>query len=395
MKPRNQMMKRKRLSLYLLSILSLLSITLPSLAVTPPPPKLEARSYFMMDFHSGKVLADHNADQRMPPASLTKIMTVYAVLNEIKRGNLNLDDQVTVSKKAWKAPGSRMFIEVDKRVPVEELLKGVIVQSGNDASIALAEHIAGDERTFAELMNQHAQRLGMTNTHFVNSTGLPDPDHYTTAHDLTLLTQALIAEFPEYYPWFRIKQFTYNDITQHNRNRLLWRDPTVDGVKTGHTEEAGYCLVASAKRDEMRLISTVMGTDSDNARASASQALLNYGFRFFTTRLIHDPTSPLREVRIYKGALETLPVGVARPIYVTVPKERAEGLSIQVDMDPWITAPISKGQELGTLSIRLENKTILESPVIALQKVPTGGLVHRVMDEGWLLIEQWRNRPHE
>jgi len=376
-------------------ILSLCLISPPSGAITPPPPKIAAKSYFLMDFHSGKVLASHHADERMPPASLTKIMTVYTVFRELKRGSLKLEDKVTVSKKAWKAPGSRMFIEVDKKVSVENLLKGIIVQSGNDASIALAEHIAGDEHTFAELMNQHAKQLKMKNTHFVNSTGLPDPRHYSSAHDLALLTQALIAEFPRYYEWFKIKEFTFNGITQHNRNRLLWRDPSVDGVKTGHTEEAGYCLVTSARRDPMRLISTVMGTESENARASASQALLNYGFRFFITRKLLDAGKPLQETRVYKGATETLPVGITEPLYVTVPKEQEDKLSTQVDLDPWITAPVKKGQELGVLRVRLDKKSILQHPVVALREVPVGGLLQRVMDEGWLLFEQWRNQPDE
>ncbi len=367
----------------------------PTQAITPPPPKIAAKSYFLMDFNSGKALVEHHADERMPPASLTKIMTVYTVFRELNRGTLQLEDQVTISKKAWKAPGSRMFIEVDKKVSVEDLLKGVIIQSGNDASIALAEHIAGDENTFAELMNQHAKRLNLKNTHFVNSTGLPDPEHYSTARDLALLTRALIAEFPKYYDWFKIKEFTFNGITQHNRNRLLWRDPTVDGVKTGHTEEAGYCLVASANRDPMRLISTVMGTESENDRASASQALLNYGFRFFTTRRLLDSSKPLQEVRIYKGAVEMLPVGIDKPLYVTVPKELENTLSTQVDLDPWITAPVKKGQELGVLRVRLGKKSIDRQPVVALENVPVGGLVHRVMDEGWLLFEQWRNQPDE
>ena len=375
--------------------LTLWLTALPSHAITPSPPKLSAKSYFLMDFDSGKALVEHNADQRMPPASLTKIMTVYSVFKELERGSLSLNDQVTVSKKAWKAPGSRMFIEVDKKVSVEDLLKGVIIQSGNDASIALAEHIAGDEHTFSELMNQHAQRLGLKNTHYVNSTGLPDPDHYTTARDLALLTQTLIAEFPQYYAWFKIKEFTFNGITQHNRNRLLWRDSSVDGVKTGHTEEAGYCLVASAYRDPMRLISTVMGTESENARASASQALLNYGFRFYTTRKVADNGEPLQEVRIYKGSIENLPVGIIEPLYVTIPKEMENKLSTQVEIDPWITAPVKKGQELGILNVRLGNKSILEHPVVSLEDVGEGGLVHRVLDEGWLLIEQWRNRPDE
>ncbi len=368
----------------------LLWLTLPAGAVIPPPPQLEAKSYQLIDFHSGKALAGKDADLRLPPASLTKIMTVYAAFHELAQGNLKLDDRVTVSEKAWRAPGSRMFIEVGKQVRVEDLLKGIIVQSGNDASIALAEHIAGDERTFAELMNQHARRLGMTGTHYVNSTGLPDPDHYTTAHDLGILTRALIREFPQYYPWFKIRQFTYNGITQRNRNLLLWRDPTVDGVKTGHTQEAGYCLVASAKRGDQRLISVVMGTASENARASASQALLNYGFRFFFTRRLVDAGKPLQEVRVYKGARQTLPVGVSEGVYVTIPKDKADDLTTEITVESWLTAPIAKGRPVGVFRVRLEDETIAEHPLVALEDVPAGGLVRRLLDEGWLLFDRWR-----
>lgn len=358
-------------------------------AVVPTPPKLAAESYILTDFHSGTVLAEQNADEKLPPASLTKIMTVYVVFKELKQGNLKLDELVTVSEKAWRAPGSRMFIEVNKQVPVEDLLKGVIIQSGNDASIALAEHIAGDESTFAELMNHHAKVLGLTNTHYVNSTGLPDENHYTTAKDLARLTQALIAEFPEYYGWFSIKEFTYNGITQKNRNLLLWRDPTVDGVKTGHTEEAGYCLVASAKRDDMRLISAVMRTASENARASASQALLNYGFRFFTTQKVHDNGKPLTEVRVYKGKTETLPLGVTEPVYVTLPKGQEKNLVTELVVEPWPTAPVEKGQNLGKVILKVEDKVIAERPLIALESIEEGGLIRQWMDEAWLMIKQW------
>lgn len=376
--------------LYFVLIPLLLLLAQPANAVIPAPPQLQAKSYYLMDFHSGKALAGQQENLALPPASLTKIMTVYVVFHELAQGNLHLDDQVTVSEKAWRAPGSRTFIEVGKQVSVENLLKGVIVQSGNDASIALAEHIAGDERTFAELMNQHARQLGLTNTHYVNSTGLPAPEHYTTAHDLALLTQALIREFPQYYSWFRMKEFTYNGITQRNRNLLLWRDPSVDGVKTGHTEGAGYCLVASANRNGMRLISVVLGTASENARASASQALLNYGFRFYITKKLLDNDKPLREVRVYKGDSETVPLGLSNPVYVTVPKGQEKQLTTEIDITPQIIAPVEQGQKLGNLKVMLKDETIAQYPVIALKRINTGNWIGRLLDEGWLLVDQWR-----
>ncbi len=380
-----------RLNVLHFVLIPLLLLAKPVAALIPAPPELQAKSYYLMDFHSGKALARHQEDVPLPPASLTKIMTVYVVFHELAQGNLHLDDRVTVSEKAWRAPGSRMFIEVGKQVSVADLLKGVIVQSGNDASIALAEHIAGDERTFAELMNQHARRLGLTNTHYSNSTGLPAPEHYTTAHDLALLTRALIAEFPRYYAWFKIKEFTYNGITQRNRNLLLWRDPSVDGVKTGHTEEAGYCLVASAKRNGMRLISVVLGTASENARASASQALLNYGFRFYVTKKLFDDDKPLRAVRVYKGDAETVPVGLASPVYVTVPKGQEQQLSSEIQITPQIVAPVEQGQELGSLTVKLNDEVIARHPLIALKTVDSGNWIRRLLDEGWLLIDQWRS----
>ncbi len=380
-----------RLNVFHFVLIPLLLLVRPAAAIIPAPPELQAKSYYLMDFHSGKALARHRETLPLPPASLTKIMTVYVVFHELAQGNLSLDDRVTVSEKAWRAPGSRMFIEVGKQVSVADLLKGVIVQSGNDASIALAEHIAGDERTFAELMNQHARRLGLANTHYTNSTGLPDPEHYTTAHDLALLTRALIAEFPQYYAWFKIKEFTYNGITQRNRNLLLWRDPSVDGVKTGHTEEAGYCLVTSAQRNGMRLISVVLGTASENARASASQALLNYGFRFYVTRKLFDNDKPLREVRVYKGDTETVSVGLADPVYVTVPKGQEKQLTSEIQIEPQIVAPVERGRELGSLTVTLNDAVIGRYPLIALKKVDRGNWVRRLLDEGWLLIDQWRH----
>ena len=267
----------------------------------PPAPSIAAKSFILLDFNSDKILAEENADIKLSPASLTKIMTVYVIFRELSNGHLTLDEKVTISKKAWKTPGSRMFVEVNKKISIEDLLKGVIIQSGNDASVALAEHVAGDEETFAAMMNQHAERLGMLDSHFENSMGLPSENHFTTARDLAKLTTAVIKEFPEYYRWDSEKDFTFNNITQSNRNLLLWRDKSVDGVKTGYTEDAGYCMVASAKREQMRLISVVMGTANANARANESQSLLNYGFRFFETHRLYEANKALSEPRIWKG----------------------------------------------------------------------------------------------
>jgi len=247
----------------------------------PTPPNIAAKSYILQDFASGRIIAEQNSQQRLPPASITKLMTAYVVSHELAVGNISLADEVLISEKAWRMVGSRSFIEVNTKVPVEVLLRGMIIQSGNDAAVALAEHIAGSEETFAQMMNQYAQQLGMFNTNYRNSTGLPDPDHYTTAADIAILSAATIRDYPDHYKWYAEKEFTYNDITQHNRNKLLWRDNTVDGLKTGHTEEAGYCLAASAQRSGMRLISVVLGTRSDNARAQETQKLFNYGFPYF------------------------------------------------------------------------------------------------------------------
>lgn len=355
--------------------------------LVPAAPSLAAKAYFLVDSESGKVLAEHNADEKLAPASLTKIMTAYVAFRELKNGNLALDDQVTVSEKAWKTPGSRMFIEVNNKIEVEKLLKGIIISSGNDASVALAEHIAGDESTFAQLMNQNAIRLGMSNTQFTNSMGLSEEGHYTTARDLATLTRALIHEFPEYYAWHAIKEFDYNNITQQNRNKLLWRDSTVDGVKTGHTEDAGYCLVASAKKDDMRLISVVMGTGSTDARANQNQALLNYGFRFFATHQLYNANEPLAQARIWKGEKKTLQLGLAESLYVTVPRRHFKDLQATVKVDEKIMAPIEVGEKLGLISIMLGDELYRTEPLTALENVPKGGIFRKLYDEALLLIE--------
>lgn len=355
---------------------------------TPAPPMVAGTSYFLMDFFSGRVLAEKDPDKRVSPASLTKIMTVYVAFNELKAGHLTLDEKVTVSKNAWETGGSKMFIEVNKQVSVEDLLQGIIIQSGNDASVALAEHIAGSEQTFAAMMNEHASQLGMLNSNFENSTGLPMPNHYSSARDLALLARAVITEFPEYYRWDSQKEFTYNNITQRNRNLLLWRDESVDGLKTGYTEDAGYCMVASAIRDDMRLISVVMGTSSPNARANESQSLLNYGFRFYETHKLYDAGQVLVEARIRKGETSKLSVGVAEDVYVTAPRKHFNELKAETLVDKAILAPISKGDAVGTLNVSLADDVLLSKPLIAMDSVAEGGFFRRLYDAALVLLER-------
>ena len=354
----------------------------------PAPPRLNASSYFLQDFDSGRILAERNADEVLPPASLTKIMTVYIAFRELANNRLSLDEMVTISEKAWRTPGSKMFIEVNKQVSVEDLLKGIIIQSGNDASVAIAEHIAGDEYTFAELMNQQAQRLGMHSTHFMNATGLPVPEqHYTTARDLAMLTRAVIKEFPEYYRWDSVKEFTFNNITQKNRNILLWRDESVDGVKTGHTEEAGYCLIASAKRENMRLISVVLGTKSKSARANESQTLLNYGFRFYDTHKLYDATTELTTARVWKGASDTVSLGVAEDLYVTISRRHYKEMKAATSVDVKIMAPIKQGDQLGVVNVTLRDATVKSMPLVALNAVAKGSFLQRTYDSALMLIK--------
>jgi len=372
---------------YLIAVLLLLTLVPVHAAPVPAPPSLAATGYLLIDMHSDRVLVEKNAEQRLEPASLTKIMTAHVVFNELKKGNLQLTDMVSVSEKAWKTEGSRMFIEVNTRVSVEDLLKGLIIQSGNDAAVALAEHIAGSEDAFANMMNDQAARLGMRNTHFVNSTGLPDEYLYTTPRDIVKVTEALIREHPELYKLYAMKEFTYNNIRQHNRNNLLWRDESVDGVKTGHTEAAGYCLVSSAQREGMRLISVVMGTTSEKARIRESSALLNYGFRFYETHRLYGAGTALAKTRVWKGARENLPVGLAQDLYVTIPRRQYDKLQARTELQPLVHAPVSKGQTLGEVVIELQGEEVARAPLVAMAEMPEGGIWRSVVDSVLLWME--------
>ncbi|WP_148861829.1 D-alanyl-D-alanine carboxypeptidase family protein [Marinobacter fonticola] len=346
----------------------------------PSPPQIGASSYILMDAESGRIIVEGNSHERLPPASLTKMMTAYIVERELDEGRIGLEDQVPVSVNAWRTGGSRMFVKEGTQVPVEDLLKGVIIQSGNDASVALAEFIAGSEGAFADIMNQQAQILGMKDSHFVNATGLPSESHYSSAYDLAMLAKAIINDYPENYPIYEQKYFTYNDIRQPNRNSLLWRDPTVDGLKTGHTEEAGYCLVASAERNGMRLIATVMGTPSENARAQEVQKLLNYGFRYFETHALFSAGESLNQAPVWGGASDSVQMGVAEDAIVTIPQGSKGSLESVMDIDSVIKAPIQAGQELGQIRVMLNGEEIVNRPVVALEEVPEGGFFKRIWD---------------
>ncbi len=346
----------------------------------PAPPIIGAKSYLVMDSKTGRTLAAMDADMQLAPASLTKIMTTYVVFSALQQGQISLEDEVTVSEKAWRSPGSRMFIEVGSQVTVEDLLLGMIVQSGNDASVALAEYIAGSESVFAEMMNQYASRLGMSSSHFVNATGLPAEGHITTARDLALLARAMVAEFPDLYQWHSVREFTYNDIKQRNRNSLLWRDDSVDGLKTGHTDAAGYCLVASAKRDGMRLISVVLGTSSIKSRADGSQALLNYGFRFFETRLLFKAGEQISTARIWKSANVYSRLGVLEDLYITVRRGFYDKLESKLDIPAILLAPIAAGQPIAELSVSLDNEQLVTASLRALDDNPSGSFWQRTKD---------------
>ncbi|MEJ2686030.1 MAG: D-alanyl-D-alanine carboxypeptidase [Gammaproteobacteria bacterium] len=350
----------------------------------PAAPKVGAKSYVVVDYHSGQIIAQDDPDQRLPPASLTKLMTAYVVFKELEAGQIHMKDKVHISEHAWRTGGSRMFVQVGTKVPLKDLLQGMITQSGNDATVALAEYVAGTEQTFAAMMNRQAHLLGMKNSHFLDATGLPHPEHYTTARDIAKVARALIRDFPEYYKLYSEKKFTWNNITQYNRNKLLWRDPSVDGMKTGHTEAAGYCLVTSAKRENMRLISVVMGTDSENARVDVSEALLNYGFRFYDTHKLYDAGQPLTNARVWKGARAQVPLGLKSTLYVTVPRGQYRNLDASMTVDDRLMAPLTKGKPYGTVQVKLGDKVLAREPLVALQNVPEGSFWQRMLDEARL-----------
>jgi D-alanyl-D-alanine carboxypeptidase (penicillin-binding protein 5/6) len=353
----------------------------------PPPPALKARSYVLVDYDSGRALVENNPDERLDPASITKLMTAYVVFHALKDGKLALKDNVTISEHAWKAEGSRTFVQVGTQVPVEVLIQGMIVQSGNDATIALAERVGGTEETFAALMNNYAKELGMKGSHFMNSSGLPSPEHYMTARDMATLSAAIIREFPDYYKWYSQREFTWNKIRQENRNGLLGRDPSVDGIKTGHTETAGYCLVTSAKRNNMRLISVVLGTASMKAREDASQALLNYGYTFYETRKIHAAGESLQDARVWKAAFTPAQIGLRRDLYLTAPRGQFNSLKSTVEVQPQLIAPLSAQKSVGTLTISLGDKVLDKRSLYPLRDVPQGGWWRRMVDSILLWLE--------
>ena len=353
--------------------------------IIPAPPELAANGYLLIDASTGKVLVAHNGEQRLPPASLTKIMTSYVAAKQLALGTISLEDQVDISVEAWRMEGSRMFVREGTKVRLEDLIRGIVIQSGNDASVAVAEHIAGSESAFAELMNQYALQLGMTGTNYVNSTGLPDENHYTTAHDLALLTIALVSEFPEHYSIYKERSFTYGapgeqPKRQSNRNKLLFRDSSVDGVKTGHTKAAGYCLVASALREEMRLISVVMGATSEEIRARESQKLLTYGFRYFETSSLYKADNVLKQVRVWGGQHSSIRLGLMEDLVLTIPRGSRKTLKTVIDIDDEVHAPLSMGDKLGTLTVRLSENEATSLPLVALNSVQASGFLASLWD---------------
>jgi serine-type D-Ala-D-Ala carboxypeptidase (penicillin-binding protein 5/6) len=374
-------MIRRLLACALLSPTLLISVAASAAAPIPAPPSVPARAYLLEDFQTGRVLASDHADDRMEPASLTKLMTAYIVFTALHDGRLKLNDPVTVSEHAWRSEGSRTFVQVGTQIPVDILIKGMIVQSGNDATVALAERVAGTEDAFVQVMNEYARRLGMAHTHFANSDGLPSAEHYTTARDLALLAHHLIADFPDFYPLFSLHEFSWNNIKQQNRNGLLGADPTVDGLKTGHTDSAGYCLVTSSLRNGMRLISVVLGSDSVKQREQASATLLGYGFSFYQTVKVKSRGDVLAAPRVFLSASTTAPVGIAQDLYVSVGRDQATGLKSTVTLEPRLLAPLAAGTRVGDFSVATPDGVVVAKvPVVALQAVPAGGLWTRMSD---------------
>ncbi len=372
---------------FLRSIFLMLSLVgyLSAQAPVPQPPQINASSYILMDFNTGTVLAEREIDTRVEPASLTKLMTAYVIFKAIEEEQMSLNELVLVSERAWRTEGSRMFIEVGDQVRVDDLLRGMIIQSGNDASVALAEHLAGSEAAFANLMMYYADLLDMTGSSFMNATGLPDPNHYMTARDVATLAQAIISEFPNYYQLYSERSFTYNDIQQGNRNTLLRRDPSVDGLKTGYTDSAGYCLASSAIRDNMRLIAVVFGMNSAEARAEGSQVLLNYGFRFFETRRLINVNENVAEARILGGTPAYIPVGLGEEVFLTLPRGTYDDISVQVDINPDLWAPVDIGAQVGEIQILLNDSIIYENTLNALNSAEDAGYWQMLKD----YVENW------
>jgi len=355
-------------------------------SLIPTAPKIKAKAYILLDHHSGHILAEKNISVRVEPASLTKMMTAYVVMHEIKNGGIQFEDKTLISEKAWRMKGSRMFIRVNTKVSVKKLMLGMIIQSGNDASVALAEHTAGSEDSFATLMNKHAELLGMKDTNFVNSTGWPDKNHYTTVADLAILSRALISNFPEHYALYKTKNYTYNNILQFNRNNLLLIDERVDGIKTGHTESAGYCLISSALENNMRLTAVVVGTNSVDARESASRKLLNYGFKFFETFKLHAANASLTDMPIWKGDKDSVPLGLTKSLFITTPRGKRSKIKAYMNIDATIVAPIAKGQIYGKVEVKLGDDLIAERSLVALEDVSEGGFWRRTVDNIKLLF---------
>lgn len=364
----------------LLSLFCLTRVDAGIVRTVPAPPEVDSPAYILVDYHSGKVMAEKEADTRIEPASLTKMMSVYVIDQELKNGRLNLLDEVPISENAWRTEGSRMFVDPGKKITVNVLLHGVIIQSGNDATVALAEYIAGSESAFADLMNQYAQLLGMKDTHFVNSTGIPNPDHYTTARDLSKLSHAVIKDFPNTYRIYSEKWFTFNNIKQPNRNRLLWREPYIDGIKTGHSSTAGYCLAASGQKEHMRLISILLGAKSEGKRTEQTLQLLRYGFRFYETRQLFQAKTAIHDPRVWMGAERNVPLGIESDLFITIPQGEYKNLDAKMFIDKKITAPIKKGATYGKLIVKLNDQVLAETPLVALNNIPQGPILSRMSD---------------
>lgn len=355
-------------------------------SIIPAAPTLDARGYVLMDANTGAVLAGKDIDTTMPPASLTKLMTLYQIASALKTQRLQLSDLIPISENAWRTGGSKMFVKVGSQVPVSDLIQGIAVVSGNDACVAMAEHLAGTEQAFSDLMNHSAKLLGMKNTNYTDATGLPNANHYTSPRDLAILTKAIVNDFPEYYGWYSQKWFEYNGIKQPNRDVLLWRDPSIEGMKTGHTDDAGYCLVSTAKRNNMRLISVIMGSKSTKSRADASLALLNYGFRFYESKQLIAANTAVKEPRVWYGAEKNIPVGTFKNVFITLPTGQVDKAKTIITLNPKIKAPLKKGQEVGNIEVQLNDKVYLHEPLVALKDDPKGGLFRRLGDHVAILF---------